>query len=491
MKKLRIVGIMLCACLCGTMAGRARQSQTAQTTVQAPESDSKMKYVYSLEEARRLSYQQKKPIFVNCYAAWAGPCKAMDKFVFSDAEFCKFMDKKFVNLWVDSKQKEGKEIAKEYNVKSFATYLVLDYKGQLLQRISGGGKLPDFKEKVSIALSPKTSQAGTRDKYESGKYSQKDLYNYLIALKVAGEDSIFRKVGKEYMATITPEEYPEKKNWIINYINKDRSGEYYRYLIAHKTQFVKNIGEEPVDRYIESILCPEVLHYATGDADYDAAQLDQLQQAIADAQLADTCATNIVYRIARLRGERKYHELLQYMEQEGKYLDKYHGARSNIELTFNFPDMKKEEREEVIGYLQKAVTRETGTRAKRLTRFIAELQKGDEGIVFTHKSFANVLSQAKAEKKLVFVDCYTSWCGPCRAMASSIFPRKEVGAYFNAHFVSTKIDMEKGEGVELAKKYGVRAFPTLLFLDAEGNVVKKAVGYKNAEQLLNLAKEAQ
>ena len=75
---------------------------------------------------------------------------------------------------------------------------------------------------------------------------------------------------------------------------------------------------------------------------------------------------------------------------------------------------------------------------------------------FRDITYKEALVAAEAEKKLVFIDFYTSWCGPCKMMMKNIFPLKEVGDYLNAKFVCIKIDAEKGEGPELAKRYQVK-----------------------------------
>ena len=111
-----------------------------------------------------------------------------------------------------------------------------------------------------------------------------------------------------------------------------------------------------------------------------------------------------------------------------------------------------------------------------------------QGIEFEHGTFNEALAKAKKENKLLFMDCYTSWCAPCKWMMKDIFPQQEVGDFFNKNFVNFKIDMEKGEGVELRQKYQVRAFPTLFFLDAEGKEVYKIVGAKPAGKLIAGAK---
>ncbi len=112
------------------------------------------------------------------------------------------------------------------------------------------------------------------------------------------------------------------------------------------------------------------------------------------------------------------------------------------------------------------------------------------GVQFTEKSWAEILKTAAKEKKLVFVDFYTTWCGPCKMLKRHSFPDKAVGEFFNANFINVSIDAENGEGVELANKYSVRAYPTLLVLDKDGKVVHSSLGYMSPEQLLQFGKDA-
>lgn len=113
-----------------------------------------------------------------------------------------------------------------------------------------------------------------------------------------------------------------------------------------------------------------------------------------------------------------------------------------------------------------------------------------DGIKFGKQSFAQTLEQAKKENKLIFLDAFASWCGPCKLLDKNVFPKKEVGDYFNANFLNLHIDMEKGEGIEIAKKYSIYSYPTLLFIDGDGKVVYKAAGYMSPQELISIAKEA-
>lgn len=93
-----------------------------------------------------------------------------------------------------------------------------------------------------------------------------------------------------------------------------------------------------------------------------------------------------------------------------------------------------------------------------------------EGIRFENLSFAEALTKAKAEGKRVFIDCYTKTCGPCKYMAKFIFPQKECGDYFNPLYVCIMKDMEEGDGLEIAKRYKVRMYPTYLIVEPDGTL---------------------
>ena len=94
---------------------------------------------------------------------------------------------------------------------------------------------------------------------------------------------------------------------------------------------------------------------------------------------------------------------------------------------------------------------------------------------FRSITYEEGLNAAKSENKLVFIDFYTTWCGPCKMMMKNVFPTKEAGDYFNTNFVCLKLDAE-AEGKDLAKKLGVNTYPTFFVLDANGAVLFKKVG---------------
>jgi len=100
----------------------------------------------------------------------------------------------------------------------------------------------------------------------------------------------------------------------------------------------------------------------------------------------------------------------------------------------------------------------------------------NRSINFEHGTMAEALTKATKENKLVFVDCFTVWCGPCKGMAATVFTQDSVADFFNSKFINVKMDMEKGEGIAMAIKYRVEAYPSFLLLDNKGTVVFKFVG---------------
>ncbi len=114
-----------------------------------------------------------------------------------------------------------------------------------------------------------------------------------------------------------------------------------------------------------------------------------------------------------------------------------------------------------------------------------------KGIEFMHSPWNEVLQKAKKEGRLIFVDFYTQWCGPCLMMAEEVFTLPIVYTYYNKTFVNAKIDAEAGEGIDLAKKYGVHVYPTYLFIDpVSGEIVHRSTSRQSAEQFIYTGESA-
>lgn len=114
-----------------------------------------------------------------------------------------------------------------------------------------------------------------------------------------------------------------------------------------------------------------------------------------------------------------------------------------------------------------------------------------QGIEFFKGTFNEALTKASNEGKLVFVDFYATWCGPCKQMAEKVFPDEELGKYMNEKFVCLQIDVEKeGWQKEVAEKYNVTVLPTLVFFKLDSTVASRLAGAREKAELLNASKVA-
>ncbi len=115
-----------------------------------------------------------------------------------------------------------------------------------------------------------------------------------------------------------------------------------------------------------------------------------------------------------------------------------------------------------------------------------------QGMEFFHGTWEECKAEAKKENKKIFIDFYTKWCGPCRAMAQNVFPLPAVGEFYNKYFINYKVDAEVGEGPALAKQYEVKGFPTLTFTDAEGTPIYEgtSIGASDEAGFLRLGRLA-
>ena len=111
-------------------------------------------------------------------------------------------------------------------------------------------------------------------------------------------------------------------------------------------------------------------------------------------------------------------------------------------------------------------------------------------ITFIENSWKEALKQAKLQNKLLFVDAYASWCGPCKMLKLSTFRNAKAAAFYNANFINVSIDMEKGDGPFLASDWQIQAYPTLIVFDPDGKPVLGTVGFISAKDLIKFGTAA-
>ena len=454
--------------------------------------DSSLQYHTTLAEALKESTQKKKPIFFNCYADWSGACHLMDSVVLADPELVAYIKKHCVPLRVDMvKTMEGRKLADKYQVRYFAHFLILDSEGDVIHRIVGGAKAPEFLERLKRALNPKTSLRGMNKRYEKGNRNLQFLADYADVLVEADETERFAEVAEYYLSHVKPEQLYTERSWkMLSKRGTQYGSKWFQFIYEHRDELIRENGQKVTEFLIQSAF-QKIFPYMVYDKNSDLNLFMEIKQKLESLdpslqsrqQLLDIC------QILILRQEKKYAEMLNVWER-----CMVNFPNSMVEWKFDMTlgllqDMGESEKKQAVAFLSSKLQKmPEGKKRSQYQGTIAQLTSY-QGIVFETGTLNEALEKAKNEGKALFVDCYTSWCGPCQMMSKRVFPQKIVGDFMNPSFISIKIDMEKGEGVELAKRWKVNSFPTYLVLNAQGEVVYTSKGAMSAEMFIKQMEE--
>lgn len=208
----------------------------------------------TFKEARQLSAETGKLIFIDCYTSWCMPCKWMEQNVFVNDSVYTFYNQHFVNYKSDMEKGEGIELRKKYEVTSFPTYLFVNAKGDIVHRTASRMEANEFLKEGKKAIDPSRSYAALEEKYAGGNRSDSVLFAYAIAL-----ERINRKqaddVINELINHISDEKLATDFGWqVIKNLAKDENGKLGKYLLQHQGHFEHIAGEEAVTSVLNRLV---------------------------------------------------------------------------------------------------------------------------------------------------------------------------------------------------------------------------------------------
>lgn len=111
--------------------------------------------------------------------------------------------------------------------------------------------------------------------------------------------------------------------------------------------------------------------------------------------------------------------------------------------------------------------------------------QAQSSISFYENSFEEALAVAKSEGKDVFLDTYAPWCKPCKKM-DKVFRNSKVANFYNENFINVKVNVDLIKGKEIADKYEIVFLPTMLIMDANGNVKQRIDGLMEANHMIQI-----
>lgn len=205
-----------------------------------------------LTQARRSG----KVIFLDGYTTWCGPCKKMDREVFTQLEVANYFNQKFINVKYDMEKGEGVKLKKRYGVGAFPTYLFITSRGDVVHRIVGAYlKQGEFLEYSKMAVTPGESYADLQARYEAGERNSEMMFKYFQALELAGNQRKEAEIVDQYLKLMSKDHFMDPAYWgIVNAFLKDPASREFRILMEHREEIGNAIGMQEVDEKIYSVL---------------------------------------------------------------------------------------------------------------------------------------------------------------------------------------------------------------------------------------------
>ncbi|GAB5417323.1 MAG: hypothetical protein Crog4KO_29050 [Crocinitomicaceae bacterium] len=152
----------------------------------------------TLDQALEKAKSENKPIFIDVYATWCGPCKYLSREVFVEEELGDFMNEHFINLKLDGEDGDGDYLMSEFGLDAFPTMLYLSPDKDELNRIVGAVSADEILEVSKGVVDPTSTEIyQLRSQYEKGDRDKLFLQSYIS--EMVQNDDDFEPVVSEYL----------------------------------------------------------------------------------------------------------------------------------------------------------------------------------------------------------------------------------------------------------------------------------------------------
>lgn len=217
----------------------------------------------TLDEALKMSQETNKPLFVDCYTSWCGPCKMMAKDVFTNDTVADFFNDNFICIKFDCEKGEGITVAKTYGVSGYPTFLLIDNNKQLIHKMVGGTSAETFISNTKKGLDPETSMYGKRKKYESGVYDRSFLMNYFKELQGINDVKGAAEVGHKILSDTKESDLLTKEIWsVVRYYYISTYGsKWWDFILENSDKYIDLVGKKEFNSKISETMHPYLFGY--------------------------------------------------------------------------------------------------------------------------------------------------------------------------------------------------------------------------------------
>lgn len=196
------------------------------------------------QEVLKQARKDHKFIFLDGYTTWCDPCKRMDREVFTRPAEALFFNEKFINVKYDLEEGGGAMLKRQYGIAAFPTYLFINSDGQVLHRIVGAyfGE-EEFMNYAKMVLTYNGYFAALEKRYYDGERNPKLMFEYLTALRLAGEQKRERELADGILKHMSKDHFMDPGYWaIINQYLEDPASQLFYTLLENKAEISAAIG---------------------------------------------------------------------------------------------------------------------------------------------------------------------------------------------------------------------------------------------------------
>lgn len=447
----------------------------------------------TFEDALIQAKAEKKIVFVDCYTSWCGACKQMQSIVFSQEKAGVFFNSNFICVKYDMGKGEGKKLAAQLGVKAYPTYLLIRPDGSIQHRMTGFFYLNDFITKIQRGTNKKTSYDYLEKRHASGKISKKELIDYQIALNDAYEKEKSSEIEQLLANSITDKDKLTPAYWPLM-TKGGYDSENFHFIMNHLEEYKKKNSPETIDNYLFRTYnqalnnCIFNMNNSTGIKE----TITKLKQELSQVDFASKDSLTEKLSLAEACANQNHDGIISGVEKIAPQASGFDRVFLLSALDKLKNNGTKAEYTRIANIGDQLINSTDIQEDKDYYNAFFEPFKiaANTGIYFQDLSYEKALEKASKQNKILFIDCYTSWCSPCKIMANQVFPQEQVGDFFNDKFICLKYDMEKEEGKALGESFQVTSYPTFLFINADGTLRHKLIGGASAEDLVQRASEA-
>lgn len=427
----------------------------------------------AFEQALAAGKRENKPVFIDFYAMWCGPCLAMAKEVFTLREAGDYFNKNFVCIKFDTEKGEGPGLAKKYGIKSLPTFLVLAPDGSVIQQLSGSDDLEGLIARVNFAIDGGKLLADLEKEYENGTIGRQDLARYWAFLRAQGRSGYERAVeaGERLYNSLGQAEKVSGQYWpLLSSRATSVDSQAMGFILANRKSLDENIGKESVDAVVDGAFRQALHGMVIGQIRENTfAPLPALEAKLQTIDTGGRDSLLALSRVARARSTgdpRVYVDALEKNNPQMQEMMRSSALFGAGELLMG--EVEKEIYARLAAIAHQLSQENPGPGLDKLARQYTRMSH--VGVLWeAFGTFEEALAQARRERKPVFLYCYA-------ATTDDAFARQETGDFFNARFINIKLDMTIAADRGVAEKFGVRALPAFLVINSDGTLQHMAAG---------------